>query len=162
MSRFAKLAPWALVGIGLLQPLGYLTGLTAVRGIGMATVASPLPLVFSHFRGVETFAADFELELLFADGRTHREPITPALYARLGGPYNRRNTYGAVISYGPAFTEPQEKELLRAVLSYGFCRGGPLAVELGTSEPVREARIHVRSRTAGSDDTAVLAVECDR
>ncbi len=138
---------YALVGLGLLQALGFAAGSDTVRGLGAMTAASPLPFVFSSFRDVETFAAEFDLELTRQNGDRVRHRITPELYAKLDGPYNRRNTYGAVLSYGPALTAPHERALVDSVLRYGLCGGGPLAERFGEVEPIARILVEVRSKT---------------
>ena len=146
-ARRRELASYALVALGLLQALGFAVGSDTVRGLGAMTAASPLPFVFSSFRDVETFAADFELELTRRNGDRVRHRITPELYAKLDGPYNRRNTYGAVLSYGPALQAPHERALVDSVLRYGLCHGGPLAERFGEVEPITSILVEVRSKT---------------
>lgn len=148
-SRARTWASYALIAIGLLQAIGWATGLDALRGIGAMSAASPLPFVFSSFRGVETFAADFEIELVSESGARTRHVITPALYSKLDGPYNRRNTYGAVLAYGPALDAPDERHWVGSVLSYGLCGQGPLARRFGASEPIVLVNVEVRSKTRG-------------
>lgn len=133
--------------LGLLQALGFAVGSETLRGFAAMTVASPLPFVFSSFRNLETFAADFEIELTRPNGERVRHRITPELYAKLDGPYNRRNTYGAVLSYGPALVAPRERALVDAVLRYGLCGRGPLAQRFGEVEPVQRVLVEVRSKT---------------
>ncbi len=149
-----------LVLLGLLQPLGWATGLTSLRGLGALSTASPLPFVFSSFRGLETFAADFEIELVRSSGERVHYAVTPELYAKLDGPYNRRNTYGAVLSYGPALDLPEERALVLRVLTYGLCNGGPLAERFGEAEPVEAARVSVRSKTRGGRPPFEIELTC--
>jgi hypothetical protein len=160
MMRLRGALPCALTILGLLQTVGFLTGSAAIRGIGLASTASPLPLVFTQFRGLETFAEDYSLEILTVSGKHIETPITPALYGKLKGPYKRRNTYGAVISYGPGLTLEPERRLVDTVLTYGFCDGGPLSREFGITERLREAHIHITSRTAGRPGKWTLSVQC--
>jgi hypothetical protein len=54
-----------LLVIGLLQPIGYLFNQPNIRALGTITVASPLPLVFSAYNGVETFRTSFEIDLIY-------------------------------------------------------------------------------------------------
>ena len=125
------------------------------------SAASPLPLVFSQFRGIETFAAEFEATLVRHDGSRRHEEITPAMYAQLGGAYNRRNTYGAVISYGPGFESPEELAMLDSVLRFGLCTGGPLATRFGETDPLRSAMISVTTLTRGSPSRWSYTVDCE-
>jgi hypothetical protein len=153
-------ASYALVGVGLLQAVGWATGFPALRGIGQMSAASPLPFVFSSFRGVETFAAEFEIELERDDGTRTSYLVTPELYSQLDGPYNRRNTYGAVLSYGPALDAPGERRLVESVLRYGLCNGGPLAWQFGEPGPVLQVRAEVRSKTRGGRPPFRLELSC--
>ena len=148
-SRARAWASYALVALGLLQAIGWAAGLDTLRGIGAMSAASPLPFVFSSFRGVETFAADFEIELVRESGTRTRHVITPELYSKLDGPYNRRNTYGAVLAYGPALDGPDEQRWVRSVLEYGLCGEGPLARRFGEIEPIVAVNVEVRSKTRG-------------
>jgi len=149
-----------LLCLGFSQIAGVAMGSEALRGIGALSVAAPLPLVFTQFRGFETFATTFDFEVDTADGARVSGPITPALSAALGGPYNRRNPYGAVLSYGPALDRPNERRLVDAVLRYGLCHGGPFARALGLSSPVLRGHLRVHGQTAAAQTEHKLAVEC--
>lgn len=138
------LATYLLVFLGLSQPIGWAAGLSFVRGLGIVSAASPLPFVFSSFRGVETFAAAFTIELVRPSGERIRHVVTPQLYAALDGPYNRRNTYGAVLAYGPALDAPEERALVDSVLRHGLCDDGPLARRFGGSMEVTRVAVEVR------------------
>jgi len=91
----------ALLGLGLLQMSGDVLGLPALKGLGVATAASPAPRLFSSIRGLETYSTRFFLEWRTRDGATHSVLLTPQIYKRLQGAYNRRNAYGAVLAAGP-------------------------------------------------------------
>jgi hypothetical protein len=157
VSRWPSIA---LLAIGSLQSVGLLLQSDAVRGLGAMTAASPLPLVFSSFRGVETFAADFSVTLTRRDGSRVTHALTPELYARLDGPYNRRNAYGAVLAYGPALTAPRERELVASVIRHGLCRGGPLARRFGELGSVERVSVLVRSKTASRERETRLEFSC--
>ncbi len=162
----------ALIAVGSLQCIGWAIGNKTIQGLGFMTAASPLPLVFTQVRGVETFAQDFATTLVFDDGQEIHLEITPKLYSQLGGAYNRRNTYGVAFSYGPTFAigkSPQEQsqdqglKMTDAIIRYGFCNDGPLrksfAEELSTAKLLR-ITLHAHSRTAGRKSTWLRTVEC--
>ena len=122
----------ALLGVGLLQMAGDVLGVPALKGLGMATAASPAPRVFTSMRGMEPFSTRFFLEWRTRDGAAHTLELTPEVYARLGGAYNRRNAYGAALAAGPVLaTDPRTDQMLRSVLSYALCGGAALLQELG-------------------------------
>ena len=148
--------------VGALQLLGLVTGSSTLRGLGQMSAASPLPLVFSHFRGRETFAADFEVRLERTDGTMRTVALTPELYAKLDGPYNRRNVYGAVFAYGPALDRPNERALVRDVVHYGFCDPGPVARRFGEAQVPAVVTLVARSKTAGASKArAKIRVVCE-
>jgi hypothetical protein len=145
-----------LTAIGCLQMAGHLMGSRNLRGIGAATCASPFPKVFSDVDGLETFASTFELTGQTPAGETFSMPITPELYARLDGSYNRRNVYGAALSYAPRMPEP----LWSAVFCYGFSDTGPLRREFDLPPGARGLAVTVRTRTRGRDGVWVLSPPC--
>ena len=161
-ERWRELLSYVLVGLGSLQALGFAFGSDVLRGVGAMTAASPLPFVFSSFRDVETFAAEFEIELTRQNGDRVRHLITPELYAKLDGPYNRRNTYGAVLSYGPALQAPHERVLVDSVLRYGLCGNGPLAQRFGEVEPIVRISVEVRSKTRTKPAPFRREIACSR
>ncbi len=120
-----------LLALGLLQMTADVLGLPLLEGLAAATGASPAPKVFSAHRGLETFSTRFALELTGANG-TVVVPITPAEYARLEGPYNRRNPYGAVLAYGPVLvSDPRTRPMFEAVARHALCGDAPLLREVG-------------------------------
>lgn len=127
-----------LLLVGLMQMVGDLTGITALKGIGAATAASPAPKVFSAVNGLETFSTRFYLEWTDLKGVSHTLELTPQIYARMRGPYKRRNVYGAVLAYGPVLPP-----LLRdPVLRYAVTGEAPLLREVGIDpKDVRDVRV---------------------
>ena len=114
-------AALALLALGLLQMAGDLLSIQALRGLGAATGASPAPKVFSAVRGLETYSTRFFLEWTDLHGLPHSLEVTPAVYAKLRGPYIRRNVYGAALAYGPVLPT----ELLQPVMRYALCGDAP-------------------------------------
>ncbi|MEY2546824.1 MAG: hypothetical protein QOG48_1941 [Verrucomicrobiota bacterium] len=136
----------ALLIVGLAQMAGDLTKNLVVKGIAAATAISPCPKVFCDMNGLEPFASTFTLT---ANGReTISLPITPQLYARLKGPYNRRNVYGAAVAAAPILPE----QMRQSVLRYAFKPGGPLRRNLGLADDARIA-LTVHSNTRGRNET---------
>ena len=118
----SKAAAIALVLLGVAQMLGDITGLLPLKAIAAATNASPAPKVFSAVQGLETYSTRFFLEL---DDR--RVELTPEVYSRIRGPYNRRNVYGAALAYAPVLPQALRDPVMRRAL----CGDAPLLRELG-------------------------------
>jgi hypothetical protein len=123
-----------LLVVGLLQMTGDLLEQhvckpvgRVLKGIGAATTASPAPKVFSAVRGLETYSTRFFVEWSDCEGVRHSLHITPEVYSRLQGPYNRRNVYGAALAYGPVLPA----ELREPVMRFALCGDAPLLRELG-------------------------------
>lgn len=153
--KLRNLAAAAVFALGLSQFMGYALGMKALRGVGAALAASPLPKVFTDVNGFETFASDFVI-LYEQSGKPHEQPVTPEFYGRLRGPYNRRNVYGAALSYGPRLPEP----IWNAVLSYGLRPDGPFIQELGIPLDARNIRVRIISKTRGREQQWILQPSC--
>lgn len=145
----------AVVLIGLLQIIGYVTKVEMIRSLGILTVSSPLPLVFTEVKGVETFVNDFYIRYTDEAGVAQELKLTPEIYKQLKGPYNRRNIYGAAIGYGPVLPE----SLWNSVLSYGLCNH-VLNEEFNISKDVSGVSVFIKTRTARRNDSWVLEPTC--
>jgi len=135
-----------LLLVGLLQMAGDLLHWPALKGIGAATTASPAPKVFSSVRGLETYSTRFFLEWTDNSGVPQSLRLTPEVYARLEGPYNRRNVYGAVLAFGPVLEkDPRTRPLFESVARYALCGEAPLLRELGIDpDQIQEGTLRVR------------------
>ncbi len=139
-----------LVGIGCLQMIGDVFGLESLKALGLISHASPAPKVFTTQNGYETYSPIFIVTALAADGNpgTRSLTLTPQINARVGGPYNRRNAYGAVISYGPVLANNAvTKPMFEAAFRYGFCNAKGVARAIGLPEAARY-RVEIRQRKA--------------
>jgi hypothetical protein len=136
-----------LVAVGLLQMSGDVTERfvqprvgRVLKGVGAATAASPAPKVFSAVGGLETYSTRFYLEWTDRAGEFHSLQVTPELYARLRGPYNRRNVFGAALAYGPVLPP----DLRDPVMRYALCGEAPLLRELGIDPAEVRGPVRVR------------------
>jgi hypothetical protein len=149
-------AALALLVVGLAAMAGDGVGSTPLKGVALATMASPLPKVFSAVEGYETFAARFMLIVERPDGEETVLELTPEAARALRGPYNRRNVYGAALAYAPRLPRP----VWEAVFCYGFAAGGPLRAELGIPAEARWVTVEIVSKTRGSSDSWRLEARC--
>ncbi len=134
-----------LLVIGLLQMTGDLLRLPALRAVAAATGASPAPKVFSSVQGLETFSSTFYLEWRDRDGVAHTVELTPELYSRVRGPYNRRNVFGAALAYAPVLADdPRTKPMYDSVVRYALCAPAPVLRELGIDPETLAEPPHVR------------------
>jgi hypothetical protein len=146
-ARWRNTAALALLVLGSLQMIGAATGNRVLRGVGAASAMSPLPRVFSDVDGLETFASEFTVRYRDARGDAHELAITPD---------NRRNVYGAALSYAPMLPEG----LWTSVYCYGFAPDGPLRRELGLSPDDTHLTFTIRTRTRGRSDQWTYAPRC--
>ena len=152
-----------LLVLGLAQMTGDVLGITPLKAVAGATAASPMPKVFSAVQGFETFTTLFLIEWDDTDGVHHSLEITAELNQRFKGPYNRRNIYGAALSYGPVLeANPHTRPLLRQVLKYALCGDAPILKEIGvdTSTIVQPIKIYYMPKQNPRDLPLVLEVPC--
>jgi hypothetical protein len=125
--------------------VGDLSGNRTMRAIGLATHASPAPKVFTSQDGLESFSAKFFIDWTDSSDAVHSLEITPARYAGIQGPYNRRNAYGAALSYGPVLdANERTRPILHSVMNYAFCGSAPLLRELSIDPRLVRYPLRVR------------------
>jgi hypothetical protein len=117
MTRYTVSAV-LLVILGTAQMAGDLSGVLPLKAVAAATGASPAPKVFSAVQGFETYSTRFYLE-----SGSRRIELTPEVYSRMRGPYNRRNVYGAALAYAPVLPATLREPVLR----YSLCGEAPSA-----------------------------------
>jgi hypothetical protein len=133
-----------LVGLGCLQMVGDLSHSTVLKALGAVTQASPAPKVFTAHEGFETFSSRFYLQWQSRDGVSHALQLKPEIYGRLQGPYNRRNAYGAALSYGPILAaNPATKPMFDSVSRYALCGRAPVLHELGIDKKTIQGEVTV-------------------
>lgn len=131
--------------------VGDLLGSRIVKGLGAISAVAPFPKVFCEFEGMEGWACNFTLRF-DAAGERHEMPITPELYARLTGPYNRRNVYGAALAGGPKLP----RSIWEPIFRHGFAENGPLHREFGLPSDATSIAVVVRSKTRGQSEEWLL------
>jgi hypothetical protein len=149
-----------LILLGFIQLIGWVFGIPSLTGIGFMSNASPLPLVFSVFRGKEPFSSTFDLAIKESDGKLHQIRISPEIYAQLEGPYNLRNVYGAAFASLPMLESSNEKELVHSVLKFGFCEPGVVRKQFGFTAPIASFQITQTSRAKGIEGTWKEEILC--
>jgi sterol desaturase/sphingolipid hydroxylase (fatty acid hydroxylase superfamily) len=153
---WSTLASLMLLCVGFLHSVAHVFYFPHAKGVAFATVASPLPLVFSVYNGVETFSTTFHITAyecvhqyqpwstfghsLSTEHELISTDVTPRHYAQLHVPYNLRNAYGALFSHGPFFNDTRMIRLRDTALRYAFCDP--------TSSLLRAFDMHTPSRVA--------------
>ena len=152
MRRFA---PLFLLVLGVAQMIGDLFGILPLKGMAAATAASPAPKVFSAVKGLETYSTRF-----FIEWQGGRVELTPEIYSRIRGPYNRRNVYGAALAYAPVVPA----QLRDPVMRYALCGRAPLLRELGIDPPQMPiaVRLEPLPGTSIGDLPTRIAAPCGR
>ena len=127
-----KWPSYGLLALGLLQIAGDAAGLLPVKALALATAAAPAPRVFSTVKGTEPYSTRFSIVWTDRQARERSLAVTPEVYARLRGPYNRRNAYGAAMAGGPVMVADERlAHMFEAVARYGLCDPAPVLRELG-------------------------------
>lgn len=157
-NRRANILALVILAFGLSAMVGELLNMSTLKGVGLASCASPYTKVFSQATAsdngapFETFAASFILHYTASDGVAHELNITPDLYQKLKGPYQRRNVYGAILAYGPALS----KNVQQRTFDYAINSPGYLRKELNIPESASRIRVEMISQTEGSNHSWLL------
>jgi len=130
------------MAIGSLQMVGYALNLPVLRGIGLASGIAPFTKVFCDADGYEAFAASFILQGVREDGTYWNRKLDPEWYAQLEGPYNRRNVYGAALSFAPRLPE----ELRETLISKSLTPGSALRQELSIPDDLQSLQVIIIPR----------------
>jgi len=144
-----------LVTVGCIQMVGDLTNIQEIKGIGLAIHVSPAPKVFTTHQGFETFSSQFFIHWTDLKGVEQNKELTPEIYGLIKGPYNRRNVYGAALSYGPVLSKnPKTKEMFSQISNFAFCGNSSLVSELGLGnrDPTKSIRVELVPRATYSND----------
>jgi hypothetical protein len=122
-----------LIAIGSLQMIGDVFKIDSLKAFGLALQTSPAPKVFTAHQGFETYSSEFFIDWVSLDGQNHSLKITPKEYYHgILGPYNRRNAYGAALSYGPVLNANEKtRPMFESISRYAFCHDAPILSELG-------------------------------
>ncbi|MEM8983422.1 MAG: hypothetical protein AAGC71_10370 [Pseudomonadota bacterium] len=132
-----------LYGLIALAPIAHLAGWLPIQALAAATQSSPAMKVFTAHNGYETFSPAFYLRWQEA-GKPRSLQLTPAVYAAIEGPYNRRNAYGAALSYAPVLTANAATEAMHAsVIQYALCEPAPVLAELGIDQNAIDGAVTV-------------------
>jgi hypothetical protein len=143
--RWYQVAAAVLLLVGLGQMIGDLIGFTPLKAICAVTQVSPLPKVFTAHKGLETYSTKFFIEYTDVNGKEVSIEITPELYGQVKGPYNRRNVYGAVLSYGPVLVrDPKAAPMFWQIANYAMAGDAPLLRELGIDPTTIKGNVRVR------------------
>lgn len=143
-----RLLPALILIVGLAQMTADRLGAPRLAALFLATSVSPAPKVFTTQAGYEAFSTSFVLEVREADGSTRALAITPERYARVLGPYNRRNALGAAIAGAPLLHgEPLLAPMLDGVAVHALCGEGRLLRELGHAPRAKVVAVRLRFRT---------------
>lgn len=158
--RKTGLTVFIILAISCSGIIGLAINNQTLRSVAFMSAASPVPLVFSAFNGIETFSTSFNI-LIETDDRIHSFALDNKLYNKISGPYNLRNVYGVMFSHGPFFNTNDMIKLRQRVLEYGICNTGQLAKNFGFYNKINRAKIIIKSNTKGNEKREwVININC--
>lgn len=151
---------YALVIWGTLNASSFIAHQEKLRDIGFVTVSSPLPLVFSAYNGVETFATGFNITINYTNGTQYVTSLDAEKYGQLAGAYNRRNIYGAIFSHGPFFDKTNLIKIRQNILEYAVCKPGTIINDFGLQGIINDMHVDVFDRPRGNHKIGSLDINC--
>jgi len=150
---------YILVVWGCLNSAAFVVHNNSIRDVGFVTVSSPLPLVFSAYNGVQTFATEFYISLKYANNTEIQTSLNVDKYNLLSGAYNRKNIYGAIFSHGPFFDKLNLIKIRESVLNYAVCDPGSIITEFGLLNGVESMHVDILYRP-NNTKIAELDIKC--
>lgn len=132
----------------------------AVKDIGFASAASPLPLVFSAYNGIETYATGFNVTVTYKNDTIINQELTSEKYGKMYGPYNRKNVYGAIFSHGPFFDRDNLVKIRQGILHYAICNPGTLIRDFQMSGNISNMHVDVLYRSQDNKKIGELNINC--
>ena len=159
-STIMRFLVYALVIWGSLNSSAFIAHNNSMKDIGFVTVSSPLPLVFSAYNGVETFATKFNVTVEYVNGTIIKTDLDSSRYNLLGGAYNRRNIYGAIFSHGPFFDQENLIKIRNSILHYAICDPGTIMDEFQLPGRVKTIDVDVMYRPKEDKIIGHLHVDC--
>jgi hypothetical protein len=139
---FQNAAALLVLALGLTRMAGYLLDNRVLQGIGAASGVAPFTKVFCSADGYEAFTADYWLYGQRADGSKEKLKLTPELYAKIQGPYMRRNVYGAALVFAPRLPE----QLRQCLHDTALQPNSTMWQELALPKDWISASIHIQDR----------------
>jgi hypothetical protein len=134
-----------LLVVGLAQMTADLIGASSIKALAAATMLSPCPKVFTAHKGLETYSTRFFVEYADMNDQAHSVEVTAELYGRVKGPYNRRNVFGGILSYGPVLvSDPVAKPMFETASRYAVAGNAPLLRELGIDPDTIKGPVRIR------------------
>lgn len=140
------LAGWLLIGLGLLSTVGILAGSRTVRLFGIASLASPLLVVYSEVGGYKLMELETWLELTDAEGTVHKIRWDRSRYNEVARQENPFNRHLIILGYASAVNlmlDPRSAPAREQYLRQGLCGDGPLRRYLRLPHPLTEVRVTV-------------------
>ena len=152
-----------IVCLGCLQMAGDIFDLPVVKALGAVSHISPAPKVFTTQNGFETFSSTFVLHAWDKKHGVTALPLTPEVNALVRGPYNRRNAYGAALSYGPVLARsPRTAPMFWSVLQFGLCSEQGVAADLGLAGRRHYAvEVSPHDRNPAHESSIRFQVDCE-
>ncbi len=132
--------------VGVIGSLGYILKIPEMQLLGYLTAASPTPLVFNQFNGLEYWASNGKVDLVFADGSQASFPFDQKLFHKIRGPHIRKIAAIIPFSLAPVLNDAQ----VTAQVSAAFCRG-LLAPDIGLNKRVASVQLSIESPTKGRE-----------
>jgi sterol desaturase/sphingolipid hydroxylase (fatty acid hydroxylase superfamily) len=144
---------------GILNSVGYITHFDEIKSIGFVSVSSPLPLVFSIYNNIETFATSFNVSVQYSNDTIFTTNLDAHKYNLITGAYNRRNIYGAIFSHGAFFDDPKMIQIRQEILFYAICDPAPILKDFKIYGQVKNITVDIFNRINNSQ-IGKLYVDC--
>lgn len=131
----------------LSAPLGFILKINPLRKLGLASLASPLMIVYSELDGEKSMRYKYDLEISLKNNSKENIHLDKYKYLELSKAENIFNRHILIIPYMAATFMLYESEkslvLRNRILKFGLCNNGPYSKYLGLKNDVLNTRITI-------------------
>jgi len=136
-----------LLLITVSAPLGLFLRIDPLRKIGLASLSSPLLIVYSEVSGKKLMNFNYKIKASFEDGSKKNVSLDKYKYLELSKKENFFNRHIIIIPYMAAsfilYGDEHNTKLRKSILKYGLCNQGLYSKYLELEKEVKNARFYI-------------------
>jgi len=128
-------------------PLGLFLRIDPLRKLGLASLSSPLLIVYSEVSGKKLMSFNYKIEITFEDNSKKNINLDKHKYLELSKKENFFNRHIIIIPYMAAsfilYGDEHNTKLRKSILKYGLCNQGSYSKYLELEKDVKKAKFSI-------------------
>ncbi len=136
--------------ITISAPLGLFLKIPSLRKLGLASLSSPLLIVYSEVSGKKLMSFNYKIEIDLEKKGRKSIILDKYKYLELSKKENFFNRHIIIIPYMAAsfilYGNEETKELRTSILEHGLCNNGPYSRYLNLEDKVSSAKFYINDK----------------